>query len=49
MEKKLAVTELVCDIITIKVYLAAILKRLCCHGNSCQAQVPNSFLFQVCS
>ena len=43
MKKKLGVTELVWDIITIKVYLAAILKRLCCHSNGGQAQVLNSF------
>ena len=48
MKKKSRVTELVRDIITIKLYLVAILKRLCCYSNWCQAQVLNSFPLQVC-
>ena len=42
-EKKLGVTELVCDINVIKLDLAAILKNLCCYGNGCQARVLKSF------
>ena len=40
-EKKLGVTELVCDINGIKLDLAAILKNLCCYGNGCQANIVN--------